>query len=154
MKRPLDLTEKQFLGQVEGLARAYRWRKYHTWNAMHSTEGFPDLVLLRGRRLIFAELKSRTGRIRPGQEEWLAELREVRSVSAHLWRPEDWETIEDLLSAPEPSLQPGLWLVDALLRDMALAMDSGPVEEEAIREAVRTVRAALADAMRAMKEGH
>ncbi|MBA2225616.1 hypothetical protein H0921_05500 [thermophilic bacterium 2918] len=45
----------------------------------------------RSQRLAFAELKSDSGRLRPEQEEWLAELRAMgplpaAGIPAFLWR--------------------------------------------------------------------
>lgn len=125
-----DLTEAAFQRRVVRLARAYGWRIYHApdnrpavsakgkrqrpQSMVDSTaKGFPDLVLLRDQRLIVAELKTRTGRLRPGQREWLdtfAELgdRIVRldgtvaqehrpQVKAYVWRPSDWDELHEIL---------------------------------------------------------
>lgn len=52
------LTEKQWQEQVVQLAKLCGWLVYHTWNSMHSAAGFPDLVLVRDTRIVFAEVKS------------------------------------------------------------------------------------------------
>ena len=63
-------------------------------------KGFPDLVLVRGARLIFAELKA--GRKpceslpTPEQKAWLDALRLV--AETYLWTPKDWKTIEEILA--------------------------------------------------------
>lgn len=46
-------------------------------------KGFPDLVMLRGRRMIAAELKSATGKLRPDQELWLAAFRALVAPQGH-----------------------------------------------------------------------
>lgn len=51
--------------------------------------GWPDLVLVRGPRLIFAELKSATGKLSPAQEEWKDTL-ERAGQTVYVWRPADW----------------------------------------------------------------
>lgn len=58
--------------------------------------GWPDLVLVRGDRLLFVELKSNTGAVRPEQKEWLDALGET---CADVWvlRPRDWDQFEDTL---------------------------------------------------------
>jgi hypothetical protein len=78
------------------LARIYRWRSYHTWWSQHSAPGFPDLVLLRPPRLIFAELKVHA-RVTGAQETWLNELALVPGVETYLWRPADMQHIAEVL---------------------------------------------------------
>lgn len=91
------ITEKQFQQQVLQLAKLCGFRVYHTWLSIRSTAGFPDLVLCRDGRLIFAELKSDRGTPTAAQQEWLAALRKVKGVEVYLWRPADWEQIERVL---------------------------------------------------------
>jgi len=93
---PPRLTERAFMAQVVRLATLLHWRAYHTHDSRHSSAGFPDLVLVRRPRVIFAELKSDRGRCTPEQRAWLAELAEC-SVEVTLWRPSDWEEIERCL---------------------------------------------------------
>ena len=43
--------------------------------AIQGDPGFPDLVLVKGRHLLFVELKrDKTGRIGPGQQDWIDAL--------------------------------------------------------------------------------
>lgn len=60
--------------------------------------GFPDLVLLdpHRKRLMFVELKTETGRLRPEQVAWLELLSEVKETSCFLVRPDD---VSEFLSA-------------------------------------------------------
>ena len=60
--------------------------------------GFPDLVLVKGRRLEFWECKSKAGRVRPGQEEWADALNEVVEVRYRLVRPKDQDEMMRFLS--------------------------------------------------------
>lgn len=83
------MTEAQLQTQVVALARALRWRWFHVHDSRRSPAGFPDLILVRGPRLIAAELKRQKGRYRPGQQEWLADLDQVPGVTAVTWRPTD-----------------------------------------------------------------
>ena len=89
-------TEAQFQSQVLRYAALRGWHVYHTLRSEKSPAGFPDLVLVRRPRVIFAELKSDRGRCTPEQRAWLAELAEC-SVEVKLWRPSDWEAIEGCL---------------------------------------------------------
>ena len=87
-------SEKQFEGQVKDLAKIFHWLYYHTWRSIHSPAGFPDCVLVRGNRIIFAELKSEKGKVSTSQQEWLDALKET-SVEVFLWYSSD-ETLEKI----------------------------------------------------------
>lgn len=91
-----NVSEKVFMSQVRQLARMYGWKQYHTWNSFRSTEGFPDLVLVRPPRLIFAELKSEKGKATEAQLEWLHGFRSC-NLEAYVWRPSDFDEIERIL---------------------------------------------------------
>ncbi len=92
-----QLTEKQFQAQVIELARYCGWLLYHTYDSRRSTPGFPDLVLARDNRIIFAELKTEKGRISAAQKEWAEKLTKT-PAEYYLWRPSDWESIEKILA--------------------------------------------------------
>lgn len=91
-------SEAAFQTQVTQLAGFYGWRTYHTHDSRRSTPGFPDLVLVRGPELIFAELKTEKGRVRPEQADWIAALNAVPTVDTYLWRPSDFDDIHARLS--------------------------------------------------------
>lgn len=93
-----ELLEHAFQQQVEGLARVYGWRRYHTHDSRRSNAGFPDLVLVRGPELLFVELKTARGRVRREQLEWLEALRAVPGIEVYLWRPEDWDALHARLA--------------------------------------------------------
>lgn len=59
--------------------------------------GFPDLVLVRAPRIIFAELKSQAGRVAPRQEWWLNALRACPGAEVKVWRPGDWDEVSAAL---------------------------------------------------------
>ena len=94
------MLEDQLQTQTIALARPLGWLWYHTHDSRRSPGGFPDLVLVRGPRLIFAELKKQDGRYRPGQKEWLRAV-ERAGAEAYTWRPLDLldGTIRRLLTA-------------------------------------------------------
>lgn len=108
------MTEDQLLKAVIRLAQALGWRCYHQragktsgGNWARTTEGdpgFPDLVLAHPGlgMLLFVELKSSTGRLRPEQKEWRDVLSSLVTLDIgfglpaipvarwFLWRPQDW----------------------------------------------------------------
>src|SRR5689334_16563673 len=71
------VSEKEFMRSVCEAATAYGWTYYHTWNSMHSAAGFPDLVMVRNVRLIFAELKTESGTLTKQQSKWSENLRQT-----------------------------------------------------------------------------
>ena len=83
------------------LAELHRWWIYHVANVKgqlrsKTSKGFPDLVLARGRRLVFAELKLEGEEPTNDQEIWLNLLR-LTSSEMYVWRPSDWREIEEVL---------------------------------------------------------
>lgn len=97
------ITEKAFQANVVRFATLSGWTVYHTYDSRRSAAGFPDLVMVRGSRLVFAELKTERGRVSVAQSIWLRALQVVMGktggiVSVYVWRPRDWGDIEDVLS--------------------------------------------------------
>lgn len=102
-----DQDEKSFTDQVLDLAALYRWRRAHFrpgrtmagWRTPVAGDGagFPDLILLKGARIVVAELKARRGRLSPDQLDWLEAWRQV-GVEVYVWRPDDWDTIGRILA--------------------------------------------------------
>ena len=89
-----QMTEQVLQTQVEQAAKVLGWRGYHTHDSRRSQAGFPDLVLVRGNRLIFAELKTQKGRVAAAQQAWLDDLTLLASwssaaVEVYVWRPID-----------------------------------------------------------------
>ena len=56
---PPSISEKEFLAQVRQLARMFGWKTYHTHNSAFSEGGFPDLVLVRGDRILFCRIEGK-----------------------------------------------------------------------------------------------
>ena len=109
------ISEEAFQRQVVQLAHLYGWRVHATrpawtkkgWKTpIQGDKGFPDLVLVKGGRLILAELKKEDGHLTQSQGEWLVALKGVslpgdpdgpRSFRYFVWWPSDWETIVAVL---------------------------------------------------------
>ena len=83
--------------EVVDTAQLGGWLVYHTYDSRRSQAGFPDLVMVRSGRVIFAELKAEKGRIRPEQQMWLDELKKSDAVETYLWRPSDSEMMQKTL---------------------------------------------------------
>lgn len=91
------IKEKDFQQAVMDCARYTGWLVYHTYDARRNAAGFPDLVLVRGGRVIFAELKTMRGRLSPAQVLWRDALC-AGGTEWYLWRPSDWDAITTLLT--------------------------------------------------------
>lgn len=105
------MTEAELLAATIDLAQLLRYRVAHFrpaktaygWRTpvQGDGKGWPDLSMVRGGsspRLLFAELKSDTGRLDPEQVEWLAAL-EDSGCETYVWRPIDFNngTIAEIL---------------------------------------------------------
>lgn len=88
----MALSEKAWQEQVVELATLYRWAHFHPFDMRRSDAGWPDLVLVRPPELVFVELKTDKGRLRPGQRTWLA-LLEACGAEVHVWRPRDFDAV-------------------------------------------------------------
>ena len=113
MEKIRPITEAQFQQQVIQLAQLRGWLVHHTRPARIKVRGvetyrtpiaghtgFPDLVLARRGRVVFAELKAQTGQLREDQIRW----RDAMSIPDRkeyagwfVWRPSDWAEIERVL---------------------------------------------------------
>ena len=102
----VKLTERQFMRQVADFAKLCRWRVAHFRPSRTATgwrtacqfdaAGFPDLLLVRGPRLVVAELKVGGRGLTAEQEDWIAAFH-ATGVEAYCWRPSDWDLIERVL---------------------------------------------------------
>jgi hypothetical protein len=97
-------TEREFQRAVVQFADLHGWWAFHQYDSRRSAAGLPDLLLVRRGVMVWAELKTRTGRVREAQGTVLALLREVAdaaggAVVVRLWRdtPEGWADIQEVL---------------------------------------------------------
>ena len=95
-------SEGDFETWFKDAAQLAGWQVYHTRDSRGSDEGFPDWVLWKPGRLIFAELKDDKRQPTPKQRAWLEGLQTVADVpgspvEVYLWRPADRTAIERVL---------------------------------------------------------
>ena len=104
-------TEKAFMAQVIQYATLRGWVAWHDRanNAPRACKrckarldiprndpGFPDLILVRRPRVVWAELKAERGRLSTDQRDWLRELA-AAGQEVFVWRPSDFEEIQRVL---------------------------------------------------------
>lgn len=94
------IDEAIFQEKVLAIATDHGWLTYHPYDSRKSAGGFPDLVMVRD-SIIFAELKTNTGKPTPEQERWLQMLAHAGQVDVYLWRPSDWLAIVERLTRPQ-----------------------------------------------------
>lgn len=109
------MLEKEFQANVVELAQTCGWRIHHDRGdyreCIAGDPGFPDLVLARGGRIVFAELKAEKGKLSDFQVEWLTELAgewgsnqgayiggQGGRLEVAVWRPSDIQQIAQTLS--------------------------------------------------------
>ena len=103
------MDEKTLQAAVIQLAQWRKWRVVHFMPAQNARgdwrtpvaadgKGYPDLTMIRGGRIVVAELKSVRGRTTTEQELWLAAWL-LTDAEVFLWYPKDWleGTIERVL---------------------------------------------------------
>ena len=100
------MTESELQKNVIQLAELRGFLVYHVANVRgqlrsHTSKGFPDLVMEKGERLIFSELKSESGKLSENQKTWRNALEDKENWEYYLWRPGDWNVgwIEAILDA-------------------------------------------------------
>ena len=84
-------------------AEMHGWLVFHDNDSRRNAAGFPDLVLVHGRfgRVLFLELKSEIGRVRPEQHVWMDALSRCDTIASAIVRPEHADRIIKYLQDPE-----------------------------------------------------
>lgn len=105
----LQLSETMFQEQVTGLANLHGWNWMHILPGLNERgryrtpvsgslgAGWPDLVLVKGDRIVFAELKSEGGRV-TGLQQQVLDILGASRCEVYVWRPSDWDLISELLA--------------------------------------------------------
>lgn len=124
----ISMTEKELTQTIQKALRQTGWLSSHFHDSRReikpnvfigdrSAKGFPDVVAVKNKRLLVAELKSDKGQLREGQPEWLTGFVEV-GAEVFLWRPEHWRNgaITSILTSEFPlkinknkNLEYGVW---------------------------------------------
>jgi hypothetical protein len=105
-----SISEAAFTTHVIDLAQWLDWKVAHFRPARVTVRGresfrtavqgdgvgFPDLLLIRGPRLVAAELKSERGRLTREQAAWL-EAFAGAGIETHIWRPAQLEELVEVL---------------------------------------------------------
>lgn len=101
------MNEKEFQKIVIDLAHMYGWKVAHFRTSQIKTgvyatavdadgAGFPDLVMVRGERLIFAELKVGKNKLSQKQIEWCDALL-TAGARWCLWHERDLNLIKEII---------------------------------------------------------
>jgi len=94
------MTEDELLTAILGAARFGGWRVHHDRRSdkalQQGDRGFPDLVMAKAGRVIFAELKADKGQLTTDQVAWHLALRDPR-VESYIWRPSDEDDVIRML---------------------------------------------------------
>ena len=108
----MEMSERLFQQQVIDLANLYGWvvhhvppMRYNTRNSLGNNwgtgglAGMPDLTLisLKEKGVIYAELKTNSGKVAPHQVKVLSLLHR-NGAEVYVWRPKDLEDIAKRLS--------------------------------------------------------
>lgn len=91
------MTEKAWQEIVVELATLYGWLHFHVYDSRRSDPGWPDLTLVKPPQLIFVELKTDKGRVRPAQRDWLTRLA-LCGQEVYVWRPADLDDVNARLA--------------------------------------------------------
>ena len=98
-----SISERDWQGQVMRLAFSRGWKHYHApdnkpinGRIQKVVAGFPDLVLVKNERLIFAELKKELGVVAEAQTEWLEALA-LTGAECYVWRPSQLRDVVAIL---------------------------------------------------------
>lgn len=102
----IPISEAAFQSSLIETAERLGWKVAHfhdsrrevrpgVWVGDRRAAGFPDLVMVRGQRLLAVELKKDKEKLKPAQEEWMRVLR--NACEAHVWTPSQWDEIEEIL---------------------------------------------------------
>ena len=94
------ISEADFQEALVEYAEMWGWLVWHDNDSRRNDAGFPDLVMVKGGKIIFAELKrQKRYTIKPKQLEWIEALGLAAgpNVMATFWFPSDRDYAEAVL---------------------------------------------------------
>jgi hypothetical protein len=98
-----QISERDWQGHVCKIAASFGWKFYHppdnrpvNGRIQKVVSGFPDLCLIKGSTMIFAELKRELGVVSPEQHEWAEAIRNC-GIHVYIWRPSDLNQVVEIL---------------------------------------------------------
>lgn len=111
MKAP-HVTEAELQDTILDATKRFGWYRAHFRPALTKHgwrtpvagdgQGFPDLILLRGPRLVVAELKQKGKKPTAAQKEWLDRWKAVPCAEVYVWRPDDLDDALEILTGVRP----------------------------------------------------
>jgi len=101
--RTKPLTEREWQAQIVAIARTYGWHVHHHLISRGSEAGWMDLVIAGHDRVLFIELKTQLGKLRPEQITWLGVLA-AAGCEVAVWRPADLDTVTAALGPRQTRL--------------------------------------------------
>lgn len=91
-----QVTEAQFQNAVIEMATRLGWETWHDNDSRRNQGGLPDLICVHAEHgVVWLELKTMKGRVRPMQQYWL-DLLTTAGERAYLVRPSDMDMLEAL----------------------------------------------------------
>jgi hypothetical protein len=93
----MTLPEAAFQRRITDLCDWLHLRYWHDTDSRRNVPGWPDLVIV-GNGVVFVELKTERGRVRPEQQAWHDDLKRA-GAEVYIWRPSHWDFITDRLHA-------------------------------------------------------
>jgi hypothetical protein len=90
------VNEAQWQTRITDLCDLLGLLWYHTHDSRRSPGGFPDLVIVGNKGIVYTELKAEKGKVSPKQWAWINALEDA-GQRCYVWRPDDWEQVQDVL---------------------------------------------------------
>lgn len=91
------MLERELQARVELLLRMAGWLYYHTHDSRRSAPGFPDIVAIRGRRILALELKRDGQNPTDEQYRWLRAF-DGAGASAYVVRPDNLDELAAIVA--------------------------------------------------------
>lgn len=95
-----NMPEEDLLFVVEMELTRQKWLWHHVRRSDRAQQqgdnGWPDIVAVRGSRIVVAELKAAKGRVEIAQQAWL-DAWAAAGAEVYVWRPADLDALRKVL---------------------------------------------------------